>query len=72
MVRASERRPGAGIDGRERLYYTNDANMNVTALVDRKDGAVVDRVLYDPYGRPKFYNGYWANPSDTSTFVSVR
>ncbi|REK29519.1 MAG: RHS repeat-associated core domain-containing protein [Planctomycetota bacterium] len=32
------------------LYYTNDANMNVTGLVDSSTGAVVERYHYDPYG----------------------
>ncbi len=34
----------------ERLYYCNDANMNVTALVGT-DGAVAERYTYDPYGK---------------------
>jgi len=38
------------------FYYTNDANMNVTAVVDT-DGDVVERYAYDPYGRPIFVNG---------------
>jgi len=33
----------------ERLYYTTDANMNVTALLDTA-GDAVERYLYDPYG----------------------
>ena len=40
------------VGGSERLYYTHDANMNVTALV--KDGSpatVVERYVYDPYGK---------------------
>jgi RHS repeat-associated protein len=42
------------------LYYCNDANFNVTALVDASDGSVVERVMYDPYGKPTFYDGTWA------------
>lgn len=34
----------------QRLYFTNDANMNVTALVG-DDGTVLERYLYDPYGK---------------------
>jgi hypothetical protein len=30
------------------VYATNDANMNVTALVDPSTGSVVDRYAYDP------------------------
>jgi len=53
----------------ETLYYCNDANMNVTALVE-PDGDVVERVVYDPYGKAKFYDGSWANPSDTSAYAN--
>ncbi len=35
----------------EYLYYTQDANFNVTALIDATDGAVVERYEYDPYGQ---------------------
>ena len=34
----------------ERLYYTTDANMNVTALVNTS-GTVQERYTYDPYGK---------------------
>ncbi|MCC5831338.1 MAG: RHS repeat-associated core domain-containing protein, partial [Phycisphaeraceae bacterium] len=34
----------------ETLYYTVDANKNVTALIDAATGNVVERYLYDPYG----------------------
>jgi hypothetical protein len=27
---------------------------------------MVERVAYDPYGRPTFYDGSWANPSAAS------
>ena len=39
------------------LYYLNDANMNVTAVVDGSDGDVVERYAYDPYGRVTVLNG---------------
>jgi len=32
------------------------------------DSDVVERVVYDPYGKPKFYDDEWENPSDTSAF----
>jgi len=41
----------------ERLYYTTDANMNVTALGDGYDGAVVERYTYDPYGKVSVRHG---------------
>jgi len=41
------------------LYYTTDANMNVTALVDT-DGTVVERYVYDAYGRVTFLAADWS------------
>ena len=38
-------------DSNEVLFYCNDANMNVTALVNTS-GSVVERYMYDPYGKP--------------------
>jgi RHS repeat-associated protein len=48
----------------ETLYYCNDANMNVTALVDGTSGSetfgqVVERYLYDPYGKATVCDGSW-------------
>jgi len=40
----------------ETLYYTTDANANVTALVDTA-GNVAERTTYDTYGKPTFYAG---------------
>ena len=40
----------------ERLYYTQDANFNTTALVNTS-GTVVERYVYDPYGKVTIYNG---------------
>jgi len=48
--------PGSNT-GDEHLYYTQDANFNVTSLVDGYDGATVERYAYDPYGKPTFLNG---------------
>jgi len=55
---------GGDPDLDETLYFCQDANMNVTALVDGTTGsgtfgAVVERVQYDPYGKPKFSDGSW-------------
>jgi RHS repeat-associated protein len=49
------------------LYYTNDANMNVTAMVDQSTGSPVERYHYDPYGKPTFYTGAWALVGGTGT-----
>ncbi|MCC5828754.1 MAG: hypothetical protein JJU36_04845 [Phycisphaeraceae bacterium] len=43
----------------ETLYYTVDANKNVTALVDAATGNVVERYLYDPFGRVKVLDNDW-------------
>jgi len=55
--------------GSQRLYYSQDANFNVTALVE-PDGDVAERVVYDPYGQPTFYDGAWANPSSSSAYAN--
>jgi len=44
--------------------------MNVTALVDTS-GTVLERVVYDPYGNPTFYDGSWTSPSATSSYDNV-
>ena len=43
----------------EQHYYTNDAQFNATALIDANSGAVVERYMYDPYGKPMFLDGNW-------------
>jgi len=44
----------------EHLYYCQDANFNVTALVRRGDGTVLERYLYDPYGKTTFLAADWS------------
>lgn len=53
---------GNGLE--ERLYVQQDANYNVTSLVDIA-GDVVERYVYDPYGTVTVLDPYWtpANPS---------
>ncbi|MCC5829352.1 MAG: RHS repeat-associated core domain-containing protein, partial [Phycisphaeraceae bacterium] len=43
----------------ETLYYTVDANKNVTALINAATGNVVERYLYDPYGRVMVLDDGW-------------
>jgi RHS repeat-associated protein len=48
----------------QRLYYTTDANWNVTALVDGTVGSgtfgqMVERYSYTPYGRATLHDGFW-------------
>jgi RHS repeat-associated protein len=52
----------AGLD--ESLYYTQDGNFNVTALVNPA-GQVVERYSYDPYGRAIVRNGAENVDADT-------
>ena len=50
----------------ERLYFCNDVNMNVVALVNDSN-EVVERYLYDPYGRTSVLHGVKdAQGTDTS------
>jgi RHS repeat-associated protein len=50
---------GGDPDLDETLYYCNDANMNVTALVNTS-GQVVERYTYDPYGKATFRAPDWS------------
>jgi len=45
-------------EGDSTLYYCTDANFNVTALVNAS-GTVVERYLYDPYGKVTVCDGSW-------------
>jgi RHS repeat-associated protein len=45
------------------LDYTNDANFNVTALVD-ESGTVVERYAYDPYGQVTVLDADWSTDAD--------
>jgi len=47
----------------ETHYYTNDANFNVTALVET-DGDVIERYVYDPYGQRTIYDDDWSETVD--------
>jgi hypothetical protein len=47
-----------GLD--ETVYYCQDANWNVTALVDAATGDVVERYMYAVYGKPTVLDEEWA------------
>jgi len=49
---------GDGLE--ERLYVAQDANWNVTALIN-SSGAAVERIVYDPYGKPTFMDSAGAD-----------
>jgi len=56
-------------DAGETLYYSNDANMNVTVLVSASSGSVVERYVYSPYGSVTIYDDDW---SDTVTWANSK
>ena len=41
------------------LYYTSDANYDVTSVIDT-GGTVQERVVYDAYGNASFYSSSWS------------
>jgi RHS repeat-associated protein len=45
------------------LYYTNDANFNVTSLVD-ESGNMVERYAYSPYGERTVLDADWSADAD--------
>jgi YD repeat-containing protein len=55
--------------GSERLYVLQDANWNVTALVNTS-GAVQERYVYDPYGQVTVLDPNW-NARSNSSFAWV-
>ncbi|MCD6304199.1 MAG: RHS repeat-associated core domain-containing protein, partial [Planctomycetes bacterium] len=50
------------------LYYTTDANFNVTALLNAS-GAVVERYAYDPYGAVTVLDADWSSDADGASDV---
>jgi len=65
---------GGTLDTDERLYYLNDANFNVTALVglvEVEPGVfewqVAERYVYTPYGEAFVYDADWSNPAAPTT-----
>jgi RHS repeat-associated protein len=58
--RDADGNPSNGLE--ERLYAQQDANWNVTALLNTS-GSVVERDVYDPYGNPTFLAPSWGTLS---------
>ena len=52
----------------ERLWVVQDANYNVTALFDNS-GNVVERYVYDPFGRVTVVDGGWVERSEGTAFA---
>jgi RHS repeat-associated protein len=59
-----------GLCDDERIYFLNDANFNVTTLVDT-GGDAVERYLYDAYGRATMYDDPWANVLSASSYANI-
>ena len=53
-----------------RLYFLNDANMNVTSMVDT-NGDAIERYVYDPYGKVTIYDGTWSSTCSTSSYSNT-
>ncbi len=54
----------------ERLYAQQDANFNVTALIDTS-GNVVERNIYDPFGAVTFLAPDWSTRSTSSYSFTI-
>ena len=51
----------------DRLYYTADANMNVTGLLSAS-GKSLERYVYSPYGDVSVFDGAWTSLRTASLF----
>jgi hypothetical protein len=58
-----------GLD--QRLYVQQDANYNVTSLIDNSTGLVVERYVYDPYGRRTVLDADWSVDADGQSDVGM-
>jgi RHS repeat-associated protein len=47
------------------IYYTTDANHNVTAMIDASSGNIINRYAYAAYGQASVYDGNWSHICDT-------
>ena len=61
--RDADNSSGNGLE--ERLWTTQDANWNVTALYDAS-GAVVERYVYDAFGAVTYLDASWGSRSSSS------
>jgi RHS repeat-associated protein len=52
----------------ERLYVQQDANWNVTSVVSGATGNVLERYVYDPYGKVTYYDAGWTTLSTSSAY----
>jgi RHS repeat-associated protein len=59
-----------GLCDDRRLYFLNDANFNVTGLLDTA-GDAVERYVYSPYGVATIYDATWTNSRSASSYDNV-
>ncbi len=59
-----------GLCDDDRLYYVNDANFNVTALLDTA-GDALERYVYSPYGVVTIYDATWTGTRSESSYANV-
>ncbi len=59
-----------GLCDDDRLDFLNDANFNVTALVDTA-GDALERYVHSPYGVVTIYDATWTNTRSTSSYANV-
>ena len=59
-----------GLCDDDRLYYLNDANFNVTALLDTA-GDALERYVYSPYGVGTIYDATWTDTRSASSYGNV-
>ena len=57
---------GGVLQASARVYYLDDANYNVTALVN-PSGQVLERYSYDAYGNVTVYNATWTSTLQSSS-----
>jgi RHS repeat-associated protein len=59
-----------GLCDDERIYYLDDANFNITTLVNT-GGDAIERYVYTPYGVLTVYDATWANIRSTSSYANA-
>ncbi len=57
------------LSAEDRIYYLTDLSNNVTALADAS-GNVIERYVYDPYGKVTIYDATWSNTRSASSYAN--
>ena len=59
--------PICRITSSQPIYFTTDANANVTAIIDGSTGQVIERYVYSAYGQQTIYSSDWTTTLTTSS-----